>query len=256
VDLEDCIRRVAADLRRLTSGCVSVEAVRVRRGGLVEPHDGADLDAVDPTWHAALDDGALAAVTTTDEVPPRLAGRGARAALVLAARLPSSDLVLHVLYLQTAIAPEAADRLLPLALAARAAMAAFDGAGVPDLAASRPLRILIAEDNPINQKVARAMLRRLGYQPDVAANGLEALRAVARQRYDVVLMDVQMPEMDGLTAARELRGRYPDDERPRLVAMTASALQEDREACLAAGMDDYLAKPLTVAKLIELLRRL
>ena len=121
-------------------------------------------------------------------------------------------------------------------------------------AARLPLRILLAEDNPINQKVAMRILARLGYRPDLAANGLEVLEALERQEYDVVLLDVQMPEMDGLTAAREIRARWPSP-RPRLIAMTANAIRGDREACLAAGMDDYLSKPVHPNTLADALNR-
>jgi CheY-like chemotaxis protein len=116
-------------------------------------------------------------------------------------------------------------------------------------------RILLAEDNAVNQKLALRLLQRLGYRADLAANGLEAIRAVERQPYDVVFMDVQMPEMDGLEATRVIVGRYPAGERPRIIAMTANALAEDRAACLAAGMDDYLAKPIRVEELVAALSR-
>jgi CheY-like chemotaxis protein len=119
----------------------------------------------------------------------------------------------------------------------------------------QPLRILLAEDNAVNQKLALRLLERLGYRADVAANGVEAIRAVERQRYDVVFMDVQMPEMDGLEATRQICQRWMEHERPRIIAMTANALAEDREACLAAGMDDYLAKPIRVEELVAALSR-
>ena len=118
-----------------------------------------------------------------------------------------------------------------------------------------PLRVLLAEDNPINQKVALRILERMGYRADVAANGLEVLEAVARQAYDVILMDVQMPEMDGLEATREIHRRWPNGPRPRIIAMTANALQGDREICLAAGMDDYIAKPVRTDQLAAALER-
>jgi PAS domain S-box-containing protein len=125
----------------------------------------------------------------------------------------------------------------------------------PDMARRHPLRILLAEDNVVNQKVALRLLGQLGYRADVAANGLEAIDAVARQTYDVVLMDVQMPELDGLGASREINQRWPGDRRPRIVAMTANALQGDRELCEAAGMDDYVAKPVRVEELVAALGR-
>jgi CheY-like chemotaxis protein len=95
----------------------------------------------------------------------------------------------------------------------------------------------------------------MGYRADVASNGLEAIDAVARQTYDVVLMDVQMPELDGFEASREINRRWPGERRPRIVAMTANALQGDRELCIAAGMDDYVAKPIRVDELVAALAR-
>ncbi len=117
------------------------------------------------------------------------------------------------------------------------------------------LRILLAEDNAMNQKVALRLLERLGYRADVATNGLEAIEALERQSYDVVLMDVQMPELDGLDATRRIVERWPAGTRPHIVAMTANALPEDREACFAAGMDDYVAKPIRPEELVAALKR-
>ncbi len=118
-----------------------------------------------------------------------------------------------------------------------------------------PLRILLAEDNAVNQKVALLVLGRIGYRADVVANGLEVLDAVTRKAYDLILMDVQMPEMDGLDATRRLRGRGPWQGRPRIVAMTADVMQEGRDACFAAGMDDFVAKPFRVPDLVAALER-
>jgi CheY-like chemotaxis protein len=121
------------------------------------------------------------------------------------------------------------------------------------MAERHPLRILLAEDNLVNQKLALRLLQQMGYRADLASNGAEALAAVERERYDIVLMDVQMPELDGLEAARRIVARWPHGERPRIVAMTANAMQGDRDACLAAGMDDYLTKPIRVEQLIAAL---
>jgi CheY-like chemotaxis protein len=121
--------------------------------------------------------------------------------------------------------------------------------------ATSSLRILLAEDNAVNQKVALRLLDQLGYRADVAWNGREALDALERRPYDVVLMDVQMPELDGLDAARQICERWPAEERPRIIAMTANALPEDREACFAAGMDDYVAKPIRPDELARALSR-
>jgi signal transduction histidine kinase/CheY-like chemotaxis protein/putative methionine-R-sulfoxide reductase with GAF domain len=119
-----------------------------------------------------------------------------------------------------------------------------------EMAQRHPLRILLAEDNLVNQKLALRLLSQMGYRADVAANGLEAIESIERQAYDVVLMDVQMPEMDGLEAARRITGRWQAAQRPRIVAMTANAMQGDRAECLAAGMDDYLTKPIRVDALV------
>jgi CheY-like chemotaxis protein len=123
----------------------------------------------------------------------------------------------------------------------------------PGLAARHPLRILLAEDNVVNQKLAMRLLQQMGYRADLASNGAEAIESVQRQTYDVVLMDVQMPEMDGLEASRQITARWRPQERPRIVAMTANAMQGDRDMCLAAGMDDYLTKPIRVERLVEAL---
>jgi signal transduction histidine kinase/CheY-like chemotaxis protein/HPt (histidine-containing phosphotransfer) domain-containing protein len=118
-----------------------------------------------------------------------------------------------------------------------------------------PLRILLVEDNAVNQKLALRLLDQMGYRADVAGNGLEAIQALERQTYDVALMDVQMPEMDGLEASRHICARWKRDERPRIVAMTANAMQGDREMCLEAGMDDYVSKPIHTEDLVAALRR-
>jgi len=125
----------------------------------------------------------------------------------------------------------------------------------PDMAARHPLRILLAEDNVVNQKLALRLLQQMGYRADLASNGLEAVESVQRQTYDVVLMDVQMPDMDGLEASRKITARWRQQERPHIIAMTANAMQGDRDMCLAAGMDDYLTKPIRVERLVEALNQ-
>ncbi|HYC71750.1 MAG TPA: response regulator [Opitutaceae bacterium] len=122
----------------------------------------------------------------------------------------------------------------------------------PRLAADMPLSILIAEDNLVNRRVAEGLLRKFGYEPDIVGDGREAVAAVARKWYDIIFMDVNMPEMDGLEATREIRAR--PGPQPRIVALTANATTRDREICLAAGMDDFLSKPLREGDLEARLR--
>ena len=148
---------------------------------------------------------------------------------------------LYQTILQVLTAGEVGDHAAEVTTASRQAMSS--------------LRILLAEDNSLNQKVALRLLERLGYSADVVANGLEALAALERQPYDVVLMDVQMPELDGLDASRRICARWPSNRRPHIVAMTANALPEDREACFAAGMNDYVAKPIRAEELVGALKR-
>jgi PAS domain S-box-containing protein len=113
----------------------------------------------------------------------------------------------------------------------------------------RPMRILLAEDNVINQKVATRILSQMGYRPDVVQNGIEVLQALDRQKYDVILMDVQMPEMDGLEATRQIRRQWTGSRRPWIIAMTANAMDSDRKACFDSGMDGYISKPVRIEAL-------
>jgi GAF domain-containing protein/DNA-binding response OmpR family regulator len=121
----------------------------------------------------------------------------------------------------------------------------------PELATRHPLRILLAEDNLVNQKLALRLLGQMGYAAETALNGYEAVQMATIQQYDVILMDVQMPEMDGLEATRQIVSA--SGHRPRIIGLTANAMQGDREMCLAAGMDDYLAKPIIVEELVTAL---
>jgi CheY-like chemotaxis protein len=116
-----------------------------------------------------------------------------------------------------------------------------------------PLRILITEDNPVNQKLAERVLTKLGYQPGVALNGQEALEAIAQKKYDLILMDVQMPVMDGLEATRFIR--QTKGVQPVIIAMTANAMQGDRDQCMLAGMDDYISKPIKLEVLVSILEK-
>jgi signal transduction histidine kinase/DNA-binding response OmpR family regulator len=125
----------------------------------------------------------------------------------------------------------------------------------PQLAERLPLRILLAEDNSVNQRVGLLMLERMGYLADVAGDGAEVLAALRRQPYDLILMDIQMPGMDGLEATRRIRKELPRERQPRIVAMTANVLPEQREACRRAGMDDFVQKPVGLADLRAALAR-
>ena len=150
-------------------------------------------------------------------------------------------------FLVKPVKPSALYDTITTALAGEAATVPVraSGPGVDrGLGARHPLRILLAEDNPVNQKLALRLLDRMGYRADVVENGNEAIAALEGAAYDVVLMDIQMPELDGLEATRRIRRRWPGGEGPRIVAMTANAMDGDREACLDAGMDDYIAKPI------------
>jgi CheY-like chemotaxis protein len=118
---------------------------------------------------------------------------------------------------------------------------------------NHPLRILLAEDNLINQKVALRILERMGYRADIAGDGLEVLESLQRQPYDVVLMDVQMPYMDGVEATEQIHDIWPVEEQPDVIAMTANALTGDREKYLMAGMDNYISKPVRIQELMEAL---
>ena len=134
------------------------------------------------------------------------------------------------------------------------AAATPDGADTAPLGERHPLRILLAEDNTVNQKLALRLLGQMGYAAEVAGDGVQALAALEDGTFDVVLMDVQMPELDGLEATRRIRAQWPH-RRLTIVAMTANAMAGDREACLAAGMDDYISKPIRPDELSAALRR-
>jgi CheY-like chemotaxis protein len=150
--------------------------------------------------------------------------------------------------LALAQALERAFGIAPAAVPPPCARAAEPGDGTP-------LRILLVEDNPVNQRVATRMLERMGHRVDLAANGRQALGALARKSYDLVFTDIQMPEMDGYELAAAVRGGEAPGVRLPIVAMTAHALKEDRARCLAAGMDDYISKPVRAEDLAAAIAR-
>ncbi|MDY6936292.1 MAG: response regulator [Cyanobacteriota bacterium] len=125
----------------------------------------------------------------------------------------------------------------------------------PELAQKLPLHILLAEDTPVNQKVARRMFQRLGYEIELAQDGTQVLDALRRKPYDVIFMDIQMPELDGLETTRHIIREWSGESRPYIIAMTANAMEGDRERCLAVGMDDYISKPVKVDAIVQALYR-
>jgi signal transduction histidine kinase/DNA-binding response OmpR family regulator len=262
VDDNDTNRRILA-LQTLSWGMEpraagsAAEALAWLRGG--EHFDVAILDMLMPEMDGAALAAAIRALPASQAMPlvilssigrtelgtlmrPGGTELGQTFAAVLTKPVKPAQLMETLVRVCTDAAPDAPARL---------------GASTVDahLGERFPLRVLLAEDNPINQKVELRMLERVGYRADAVANGLEALEALERRAYDVVLMDVQMPEMDGLEATRRLRARSAGTGRPQVIAMTANAMEGDREACLAAGMDDYVAKPVRLEALAAALER-
>ncbi|MEM9933965.1 MAG: response regulator, partial [Bacteroidota bacterium] len=123
------------------------------------------------------------------------------------------------------------------------------------LSETYPFRILMAEDNLVNQKVAARMLKNFGYELDIVGNGLEAVAAVEARPYDILFMDIQMPEMDGITATKNIRRNISADSQPIIIALTANAMTGDREIYLSAGMDDYVSKPITIDMLGQIIAK-
>jgi CheY-like chemotaxis protein len=128
----------------------------------------------------------------------------------------------------------------------------YESPGTSIQSSANPLRVLLAEDNPVNQMLATRILEKLGHKVQVVSNGKEATERVRAEEFDLVLMDVQMPEMDGLDATRNIRN-LAQATQPHIIAMTANAMEGDREMCLAAGMNDYVSKPIRVNELVDAL---
>ena len=237
---------------------MTVEAAANSRDALTCLAEGARFDAVILDWQLPDKDG----LAMTEAIRKQLAGRyvplialsSTRAGADQVKPLPTSVPVFVHKPIRPAQLLEALCRAMSLRIQHEKkapTMPTLD----PDLARRLPLRLLLADDNPINQKVGLSVLQKLGYRADLANNGLEVIKALEQKAYDVLFLDVQMPQMDGLEAAREICQRWPPDQRPCIIAMTGNALIGDREKCLKAGMDDYISKPIRIGELQSALER-
>jgi CheY-like chemotaxis protein len=202
------------------------------------------------------DDGwALGTLCVFDRVPRELTPEQVKALSTLRRHVVNTLELRRLVAQQNRLVAELESTRRELDLARRTPAAspeAFDA----QFAARHPARVLIAEDNRVNQKVLVRMLARLGYRPVLAQDGRAAVTAVARERFDLVLMDIEMPELDGPSATREIRARGPAGHQPVIVAATAHAIASHRESYLAAGMDEYLTKPVRLEDLTTLFARL
>jgi signal transduction histidine kinase/HPt (histidine-containing phosphotransfer) domain-containing protein/BarA-like signal transduction histidine kinase len=237
---------------------MTVETAANSRDGLARLAEGDLFDAVIVDWQLP-DQGGLALI---EEIRKQPAGRHVPLIALSSARpggeqvqpLPTSVSVFVHKPIRPVLLLEAMCRAMSVQIQREKRGPAAPSLD-PDLARRLPLRLLLADDNPINQKVGLSVLQKLGYRADLAGNGLEVLQALEQKAYDILFLDVQMPEMDGLEAARQICGRWPEDRRPRIIAMTGNALVGDREKCLQAGMDDYISKPIRVGDLQSALER-
>lgn len=233
------------------------------------------LAASGPEALDALDSGKTFALAILDAAMPEMSGVDLAAKIVAIPRLQDMPLIMLTSTIDSATKREAEALGITSYLYKpvkqshlfEAILAALSG-GNPhqrravkqnsldgSLGKNIPLRILLAEDNVINQKVGMLMLSKLGYRADIAANGLEVLKATSERIYDVILMDLQMPEMDGIEATKRLRVPGAVANRPRIIAVTANVLQSDRDMCVAAGMDEFISKPMKVEDLAAALSR-
>jgi CheY-like chemotaxis protein len=230
--------------------------------GITIEHATSSVDALRLLEAGAFDavlldgDGVIEAIELARRIRAMVAYRDVAMILLSAARPDSLDTAFDLALAKPIRPRRLLARLTELIAPARRAelfssRPAPTGEGQADASLGRrhPLRILVAEDNPVNQRVAQLLLQKLGYVADLAADGDEVLLALDRQPYDLILMDIQMPNRDGLDATREILTRFGPSARPRIVGLSANAMPEHEEAARAAGMDDYLTKPIELAAL-------
>ena len=242
---------IGAQLRRLGVTPIHAASAEDAAAALAtHPIDAVLLSSALFAQHGTTLEAALAAARQPNPPVVILTSLGLRIAEAPSGFVPAG-------WLSKPVKAQSLEQLLLslLVLGNPSASAAAQADATQDPAPARNIRILVAEDNPINQKVAIRMIKSLGYRADVVGNGLEVLDALKRQVYDVVLMDVQMPEMDGLDATRAIRNATPGVRGPYVIAMTANAMHGDEAICLDAGMDEYLTKPIRVADLKRALDR-
>jgi PAS domain S-box-containing protein len=245
------LRILELQLSRLGMEC---ELATSSREALTLVNDGLEYDVAILDLHLPDLSGAELARTLT-----RSGGTSAGSPLILLASIGNRPEGLDALFTAIMTKPVKStvlrDTLTAVIGGTAPVNASIPAKPVTPAPAEVPKRILLAEDNPVNQRVAQLMLHKLGHVVDVVSDGVAALAAVERQEYDVVLMDVEMPHMDGLEATRRIRAQARNGRQPHIVALTASALVEDREACVAAGMEAYLTKPVRAWELQTILDR-
>jgi signal transduction histidine kinase/HPt (histidine-containing phosphotransfer) domain-containing protein len=237
---------------------MTVETAENSSDGLARLAQGDLFDAVIADWQMPDKDG----LTLAEEIRQQLSGRCVPLIALAAPRpggeqvhpLPGSVAVFVHKPIRPAQLLEALCRAMSVNIQ-REKKAPATPTLDPDLARRLPLRLLLADDNPINQKVGLSVVQKLGYRADLVSNGVEVIQALEQKAYDILFLDVQMPQMDGLEAARQICQRWPVDKRPRIIAMTGNALIGDREKCLQAGMDDYISKPIRIGEMQSALER-
>ncbi len=230
-----------------------LESMGVASAAAESGREALDLLSGDASFDAAVLDmhmPEMGGVSLAEEIRKLPQWRELPLILLTSGMLPSNEASLFAALLPKPVKPARFAQTLASAVSGQVARKAATASQFDQELSKRvPLRILLAEDNLVNQKVGVRLLEKMGYRPDVASNGIEVLEALRRQTYDLVLMDIHMPEMDGLAATRQIRREWPPERMPRIIAMTANAFRSDREQCFAAGMDDYVSKPIRIAEL-------